>query len=129
MIERRKKELELIKAQYGELEVGPNLDWFIINRWKLPAGWNKAETRLLILIPAGYATTPPDNFHTDNDLRLKGGAQPGNTSADADLVGRKWLLFSYHVEAGDWRPHADPLKGDNLLTFLQGVEKRLSELS
>ena len=129
-IERLQQEVKLVEAQYGELELGPNLEWFVIKRWKLVSGWNKAETKVLVMIPAGYAVTPPDNFYTDNDLRLAGRSQPGNTSADQNLIGRQWLQFSFHfVEPGDWQPHADPLKGHNLLTFLQGVAKRLSEVS
>ena|ERR1043166_4511870 len=127
MIERRKKELELVMSQYGEIEVGPGQDWFVIKRWKLAAGWNKGETAVLVVIPPGYAVTPPDNFYTDNDLRLEGGGMPDSTSSDQARQGRQWLQFSYHVEDGEWHPHADPLKGDNLLTFLLGVRKRLSE--
>ncbi len=130
MIERRREEIRLIEAEYGEVEVGPNLDWLIIKRWPLPSGWNKGESAVLIFIPPGYPVTPPDNFYTDNDLRSVGSTQPpGNTSPDQSQVGRSWLQFSYHVEAGDWQPHADVLQGHNLLTFLVGVRRRLSEVS
>ena len=127
MIERRKEELKLVEAKYGELEVDPNVDWFIIKRWQLGSGWSVGETSVLVLFPPGYAVTPPDNFYTRNDLRLASGAQPGNTSPNATQVGRSWLQFSWHVEAGDWTPHAEVLKGHNMLTFLEGVGWRLSE--
>lgn len=77
--------------------------------------------------PAGYPITPPDNFYTDGDLRLSDGRQPGNTS-QAEQLGESWLQFSYHLESGDWRPQANLLAGDNLLTFLVGVSARLAEL-
>jgi hypothetical protein len=127
VIERRKIELALVEAKYGELEVGPNHDWFVVKRWKLVPGWNKAETQVLVLLPPGYPTTPADNFHTDADLRLANGSQPGSASSTYSHNGRQWSQFSYHVESGDWKPHADPLLGHNLLTFLEGVGKRLSE--
>jgi hypothetical protein len=127
MTERVKQELKLVETRYGELEIGPNCDWFVIKRWRLGAGWNKNETPVLILIPPGYAVTPPDNFYTDNDLFLSSGGEPGNTSRGQTHAGRLWRQFSYHVEAGDWQPHADPLHGHNLLTFLAGVAKRLAE--
>ena len=43
MTERLKQELKLVEARYGELEISPNLDWFIIKRRPLGAGWT--ETR------------------------------------------------------------------------------------
>jgi hypothetical protein len=128
MIERIKKELELVKVRYGDIQVGPNYDWFIIKRWALPGGWNKGETALLVLISPGYPVTAPDNFYVDNDLALASGGALGNASANQNRGGRQWMMFSYHID-GEWRPHADPLKGDNLLSFLLSVEKRLSELN
>lgn len=127
MIDLRRRELELVAAEYGELEHGPNLDWVVVSRWHLPSGWSKPETRLLVLVPAGYPITPPDNFYTDADLRLSDGRQPGSTSQSVQL-GESWLQFSYHLESGDWRPQANLLAGDNLLTFLVGVAARLTEL-
>jgi len=124
MTDRIKRELALIAAAYGELEIDPDLRWFAIKRWQLVAGWNKEITRLMVLIPPGYAVTPPDNFFTDADLALKGGGQPGNASVTQTINGQ-WLQFSYHIEAADWQPD----KGHNLLTFLVGVAKRLSEVS
>jgi hypothetical protein len=109
--------------------LGPNLEWFSITHWKLPPGWNKAETTVLVQIPPGYPVTPPDNFYTDNDLALANGQQPGNSSVNQLVASKMWRMFSYHVEGRDWHPHADPLKGHNLLTFLYGVAKRLAEVS
>lgn len=127
MLERRQQEFDLVRARYGEIEVSPNLDWLIIKQYSLGSGWNKAQTALYVPIGSGYPLTPPDNFYADNDLRLAGGTLPGSASPDQQQQGRPWLQFSYHVEAADWKPHADLLQGHNLLTFLLGVERRLSE--
>lgn len=128
MLERRKRELELLKAEYGDLEIGEKLDWVIIKKWLLLSGWNKTETPVLVLIPSGYPVTPPDNFYTDNDLRLVNEGLPGNSSVNVSQLEKSWLQFSYHVEPEDWKPHADILQGHNLLTFLKmGVSRRLSE--
>jgi len=125
MSERIKRELALVAVIYGELEIDPSLRWFIVKRWPLVPGWNKEHTRVLVLIPSGYAVTPPDNFSTDADLKLKGGGQPGNASPAQPIDGQQWLQFSYHMEASDWQPE----NGHNLLTFLGGVERRLREVS
>jgi hypothetical protein len=129
MIERRKEELRLVEAKYGELEVDPNFEWFIIKRWGLGPGWNVTDTPVLVLFPPGYPVTPLDNFYTRNDLRPATGGEPGNTSLSVNQAGRTWRQFSWHVEAGDWRPHAEVLKGPNMLTFLEGVSQRLNEAS
>ncbi len=128
-MERWKQELRLVETIYGKLEVGPTLEWFSVKCWRLPEGWNTKETELLVQIPPGYPVTPPDNFYTDCDLLLAGGGQPGNSNPNMILLDRPWRWFSYHVEGGDWLPHADPLKGHNLVTFLQGITKRLAEVS
>jgi len=124
MSERTKRELALVASTYGELEIDPAFGWFIIKRWPLVPGWGKEHTRVLVMIPPGYAVTPPDNFHTDPDLAVKNGGQPGSTAATS-INGQQWLQFSYHTEASDWQPE----NGHNLLTFLCGVDRRLREIS
>jgi hypothetical protein len=129
MIERRKQELGLVQKRYGDIQHGSGLEWVVIKRWVLPAGWNKSETAILVLIPPGYPITPPDNFYADNDLRLSNDSTPGNASLNSIQLDRPWLQFSYHVEASDWQPNSDLLQCHNLLTFLQGVANRLGEVN
>lgn len=125
MSSRIRKELALVQATYGNIDVDPAFGWFAIREWALAAGWSKQQTRLLVLIPPGYAVTAPDNFHTDSDLTLAGGGPPGNTSIAQPIPGQQWLQFSYHIEAGDWQPE----NGHDLLTFLAAVARRLRETS
>ena len=130
MKERVRRELELVELQFGELELDPNLDWFIVKHLPLPDGWNKTSTQVLILLPGGYPTTPPDNFCTDCGLRLSDGKEPANASSQQQVAGQAWLQFSYHVEAAEWKPDPDvPENGHNLVTFLSGVTRRLSEVN
>lgn len=127
MKDRVRRELELVERMFGELELGPNFDWFIVKRVSLGPGWSKTGTQLLVLLPGGYPTAPPDNFYADGDLRLANGSAPTNASPDQQVGGRVWLLFSYHVDSGDWQPDPVPENGHNLLTFLQSVIRRLAE--
>jgi Prokaryotic E2 family E len=130
MLDRRKKELELVEAQFGELETAPDLSWFVVRRFPLAAGWNKKETALLVLLPPGYPETPPDNFHTDADFALANGAEPDSASGVLDHAGRSWRVFSWHFEdASEWQPDAEVEQGHNLLTFLLGVQQRVAEAS
>ncbi len=125
---RLEEEFRILKIQYPDLEHAPSCDWFVIQQ-TLPSGWNKEIVRLLVQVPVGYPASPPDNFYTDPDLRLANGNLPGNTSNGQIVAGQTWLQFSYHLEPHSWHSHVEVLKGHNLMTFLDGVKNRLSEVS
>jgi len=129
MLERRSQEFKLLQHRYCKLENGPNMEWVVINPFLLPPGWSAKTTRLLVLLPPGYPVTPPDNFYVESGLRLESGAQPASYSEPVSQLGQEWGQFSYHIEAGDWKPATDIVSGHNLLTFMLGVEGRLSELN
>ena len=124
-LDRRKKEIELLKKKYGVVEYSPNLDWMLIKQFSLPPGWNREKTSLLILIPSGYPTTPPDNFYVEPGLKTAEGTVPSNYSEGKNVLKGKWGQFSFHVK--EWSPTAEIEKGDNLLTFILGAQKRLYE--
>jgi len=121
------KEIELLRKKYGSLKHGDDLDWVIFEELSLPPGWNREKTRLLVLIPPGYPITPPDNFYVATGLRTASGSMPSNYAEGESHLGEQWDQFSFHVEQGHWSPSADLLDGDNLLTFMLQVEKRLGE--
>jgi hypothetical protein len=129
MLERRLKEIDLLRKRYGELDHGANVEWVIFKSFRLPPGWNRTVTRLLIIVPPGYPMTPPDNFYVEPGLKLVSGAGVTNYSEPVSQLGQNWGQFSYHVDSGDWKATADILSGHNLLTFMLGVERRLSELN
>jgi hypothetical protein len=116
----------------GNPETPDDYSWFVIRHYPLPDGWNKTTTQILILLPPGYPETPPDNFYTDLDLRLAGEGDrraEGGTDGPSHQ-GRQWQQFSWHfVEPAEWQPQAEIERGHNLLTFMNGVVQRLSELS
>lgn len=125
--ERLEKEIELLQACYGMVTVENGGAGIIVPAYILVAGWSKAQTALMVLVPPGYATTPPDNFYTDVDLTLVSGAKPANTSENLQF-GRRWRQFSYHLERGTWHPTATVDQGHNLITYFIGIEKRLAEV-
>lgn len=127
MDDRLLEEIALVQRRFGEVEVGPGGDWLILAGVDLPSGWSKARTRVLIRMPGGYPTTPPDNFWADEDLRLADGGLPGASSPNQPMGNGTWLLFSYHVEQSDWHPAVIPSDGHTLVTFLDGVVRRLGE--
>lgn len=129
MLERRRKEIELLRKKYGPLRHGDNLDWVLFNEFHLPAGWNREKTQLLVLIPPGYPVTPPDNFYVPIGFRSASGSPITNYTESANHIGQQWGQFSFHVEQGRWNPSPELLDGDNLLTFMLQVEKRLREIN
>ena len=126
-LERRRREIELLRRQHSQVEHGPGLDWIVFRAFPLPAGWNRESTDLLVLIPPGYPETPPDNFYVQNGLRTESGTVPGNYAEDQDVLGESWAQFSYHAK--DWCPGPDPHDRDSLLTFMVAVERRLLEVN
>ncbi|MCC7165473.1 MAG: hypothetical protein IT331_23450 [Anaerolineae bacterium] len=126
MYERVRQEIELLKNKYPNLVHGEQLSWVLIPKYKLPAGrFNKGGTKLLFVLPAGYPNTGIDNFFVDVDLRLHDGGNPSgfnigsNSSSGAAPIAGDWAWFSWHP--AEWRPAATVEAGDNLLTFLHGV--------
>jgi hypothetical protein len=85
----------------------------------LPEGWSKTTTQVRFIAPVGYPLSRPDCFWADNDLRLKNGQTPKNTSGNPiPHVGGGYLWFSWHVSS--WNPNSD-----NLLTYLYVIKRRL----
>lgn len=125
MHERVKEEVDLLKEKYPNLQYDEELNWILIPEYQLPGRFNKGMTQLLWVIPPGYPQTAPDNFFVDGDLRLKDGGNPpsfnanSNSSSGPAPVSGNWGWFSWHPQ--QWRPAAEILKGDNLLTFVRTV--------
>lgn len=103
-----------------ELILDNNIFYLVIFSYPLPCGYNKPKTSLLLKIPTSYPNGSLDMFWTDSDLRLKGGGQQDATSEEV-IQGKKWLRFSWHPKS--WNPGTD-----NLITFLEFVDRRLSQL-
>ncbi len=127
MQERRQQEIELLRKKYGDLEVGPNLDWVLFKAFPVPPGWSRTTTELLVVIPQGYPFTPPDNFYVPMGLKLASGNPPGNYTEGVNLVNGQWGQFSFHPEREQWKASPEILDGHNLLTFMLQVERRLVE--
>jgi len=124
-MQRLKRELDLVRKQFGDVCVSPDLDWFIVERFPLPQGrYNREHTRLLHMIGKAYPQTPPDNFMVPAGLRTQDGGMPGDGYKEGfSHLGETWGVFSWHAK--EWNPRPEILDGDNLVTFLLSVQKRL----
>jgi hypothetical protein len=125
--DRIREELDLVRAAYGGASAGPHESWVRLDDRDLIRGWNRRSTPILIEIPIGYPTVPPDNFFTLADLRLGDGRVPSNTMGIKIIDGSEWLAFSHHAEAGTWKVHADLTQSHTLVDYVAGVLDRLQE--
>lgn len=119
-------EIRILSGKYGKVQHDEQLTWVLIGRYLLPlARFNIESSPLLFRIPVGYPNTAPDNFFVDGALQLRNGARPpsfnpgSNASNGPAPVAGNWGWFSWHPVV--WRPAATIHGGDNLLTFLRGV--------
>jgi hypothetical protein len=113
------QELKLLERDGFDVETAnePDSTVLVFKTWKLPRGYNKTQTRLLLRIPKSYPLGKPDMFWTDPDLRLENGGTPRQTSGE-QILGEPWLRFSWH--SSKWDPAVD-----NLRSFLAFVETGL----
>ena len=112
-------EVALLRRWFDRVEhddVGRH--WVLAHRYRLPPGFNRRSTPVLILIPADYPQVPPDGIFIDTGLDIPGhyfqGPGPRNPFGDKD-----WAWLCAHLRQKSWRPSADIVGGDNLATLLE----------
>src|SRR5690349_4992787 len=65
---------------------------------------------VLVVIPAGYATTKLDSFYTQPRLKRPDGNDPQATNPENQLFSQTWQFWSRHLEDNDWRVGMDGLR-------------------
>lgn len=93
----------------------------VIEKYRVPSGWNKSETTLLLITDIGYPNSKMDMFWTDLDFKLNGERIPQAGDAVQPFLGKQWRRFSWHVQK--WNPAVD-----NVITYLGTVDARLRQL-
>ncbi|MDQ3756398.1 MAG: hypothetical protein M3394_00900 [Actinomycetota bacterium] len=96
--------------------------------YALPRGWSHPSTDVLFSFPSNYPAGCPDNVCVRSDLRLANGQLPANNQGVQVHAGREWLQLSWHIDADDWRPSADPREGSNFVTYLIGALSRFEDV-
>lgn len=98
-----------------------NQIFIIFDKYPLPKGWNKTETKLLLITDISYPNSKLDMFWVDPGLQLNGGKVPQAGETIETHIGQQWQRFSWHVQK--WNPAID-----NLITYLGTVDARLGQL-
>ena len=117
------QELELIGSVFSEAQhLGGGVVY--IPKHPLPEGvYNRPFTGAFVVVPPLGGR--PDNFWVDPGLTLADGSLPGNFTAQSSIAGRPAGFFSWHLK--NWCPGGVAGQGDNMLSFLTGVKRRLWE--
>jgi hypothetical protein len=92
----------------------------VFEKYPLPTGWNKSETRLLVIADISYPNSKLDMFWVDPDVRLADGRIPQAGGSFETYLNQQWHRLSWHVQK--WNPAAD-----NLITYLGTVDARLRQ--
>jgi hypothetical protein len=92
----------------------------VFHGYRVPPGYSKASTELLLKFPISYPNGRPDMFWTDEDLTLAGGQIPLNADTIETPLGKRRRRFSWHPQ--NWNPGVD-----NLRTYLEFVNNRLAK--
>jgi hypothetical protein len=98
-----------------------NQIFILFEKYPLPAGWNKKETRLLLITDVSYPNSKLDMFWVEPGLKLEGGGTAQAGDAIENHLGQQWQRFSWHVQK--WNPAVD-----NVITYLGTVNARLRQL-
>lgn len=106
----------------AEITVHESDGWakIVYKKYRVPPGFTKKETELLLLFPLAYPNGQPDMFWVDHDLVLHGGGIPERADQIEQHLNKQWRRFSWHPQK--WNPGVDDLR-----TYLEFVNARLAK--
>lgn len=108
---------EYLRTKGFEWELVPNGDGacLVLKRYGVSeALYDRANTDLMVRIPAQYNNAALDMFYCDPPLKLRNGSYPQAADQFEEHAGRRWQRFSRHFQT-PWRAGIDGLP--TLLTF------------
>jgi hypothetical protein len=79
----------------------------ILERWRLPSGYNRTSVDLLLRLPPGFPDVAPDMWWVSPPLKLFNGQPVKSAEVTQEFFGRMWQRWSRHFVAGQWRPGVD----------------------
>jgi hypothetical protein len=97
-----------------------NMTCVLFSGYKLPAGYDRAVSDLLLRLQPGFPDVPPDMWWFNPAIRLAGGRVVPATEVTERHLGRDWQRWSRHFNAGQWRSGIDSLE-----SFLALIRREL----
>jgi Prokaryotic E2 family E len=97
-----------------------NMTCLVLPGYKLPPGYNRATSDLLLRLQAGFPDVAPDMWWFCPAVRLADGRAVPATEVTERHLGKDWQRWSRHFNAGQWRSGIDSLE-----SFLALIRKEL----
>jgi len=105
--------------QYS-VSVEANMTCIVFPGYKLPGGYDRAASDLLLRLQPGFPDVPPDMWWFNPAIRLASGGIVQATEVVEKHLGKDWQRWSRHFNAGQWRSGIDSLE-----SFLALIRKEL----
>lgn len=99
-----------------------NMTCLVFLDYRLPAGFNRETSNLLLRLQSGYPDVPPDMWWFAPPVLRADGKPIPKTENIEHYLGRSWQRWSRHLPAGQWRSGIDGLEN-----FLALVRKELEK--
>jgi hypothetical protein len=112
--------------EFWETIVDANTQWVIIEKYRLPAGYNLGEATIALRIAPTYPDAQIDMAYFDPAVSRADGKTIGGLSS-INIDGRSWQQWSRHRVGNDaWRPDMDGIQTHLLYVtaFLEGELKK-----
>jgi hypothetical protein len=128
------QEAVLLARQFGVVDYDDEDGrWVSIERFPLPAGWDRRATGLLLVLSKEYPHVPPDGFYIDRFIRTRSGRCVDHYFEERDRLNpyadRGWGWFCIHLTRRAWRPTCDVVHGDNLFKLTVLIRAALTEVA
>ena len=104
------------------LEITPDLQWLLVRDVRLPPGYDRSTTEVLVQLPPDYPASPPGlngGVFVRPDLRFRGRLLDSVHQTVTPGWGA-WAWFCYQQIR--WNPHRD-----NLISFMEMVRADLTD--
>jgi hypothetical protein len=82
----------------------------VFHDFRLPAGFDREKSDLLLRFSAGYPDVKPDMWWFDPPIRRTDSRLIPNTDVTEHYLGRSWQRWSRHLSDGQWRSGIDGLE-------------------
>jgi hypothetical protein len=92
------------------VSVEANMTCVVLPGYRLPPGYDREQTDLLLRLSPGFPDVQPDMWWFDPGIRLKDGRIVKATEVTEHHLGRTWQRWSRHFNHGQWRSGTDSLE-------------------
>jgi hypothetical protein len=97
-----------------------NMTCVVFPGYKLPPGYDRVVSDLLVRLNPGFPDVPPDMWWFNPAIRLADGRVAAATEVTEHHLGRTWQRWSRHFNSGQWRSGIDSLE-----SFLALIRREL----